>query len=190
MIEMREFIVKEFFSPEALIKIACESGADHAAVIPVRDIQFNREFRDACEQNLCGKYGRCWTCPPDVGEIDELIEKVKLYKNALVFQTIGMLEDSFDIEGIGSAAKKHNDIIQIIDEKLIPVLKNAMKLGAGGCYICERCAKIDDEPCRDPQRATASLEAHGIAVSDLAETSGMKYINGQNTVTFFGGFLF
>ena len=35
-----------------------------------------------------------------------------------------------------------------------------------------------------------SLEAYGIHVSKLAETAGMKYINGQNTVTYFGAVLF
>ena len=182
--------MEEFYPSEELIKIACDNGADHAAVIPVNEILFKREFRAACEQNLCGKFGRCWTCPPDVGDIDEMIEKAKKYKNALVFQTIGMLEDSYDIEGMESAAIKHNEVMKMIDLKIDPLLSNVLKLGAGGCHVCERCARIDDEPCRNPEKAVASLEAHGIAVSDLAEKSGMKYINGQNTVTYFGGFLF
>ena len=36
----------------------------------------------------------------------------------------------------------------------------------------------------------ASLEAYGIHVSKLAKAADMKYINGQNTVTYFGGVLF
>ena len=174
----------------ALVKIACESGADNAAIVPVSDIQFRREFRAACEQNLCGKFGRCWTCPPDVGDIDELIAKAKKYQYTLVFQTIGELEDSYDIEGMEDASRKHNAILLKIEGEIAPALSDFLTLGAGGCQICERCAKMDEEPCRDPQKAIASLEAHGIAVSDLAEAGGMKYINGQNTVTYFGGFMF
>jgi len=41
-----------------------------------------------------------------------------------------------------------------------------------------------------PDRAMPSLEAYGINVSLLAKTSGMKYINGANTVTYFGAVLF
>ena len=63
-------------------------------------------------------------------------------------------------------------------------------LGAGGCRICPRCAKQTNEPCRHPDRATPSLEAYGVNVSTLAKTAGMKYINGQNTVTYFGAVLF
>jgi hypothetical protein len=36
----------------------------------------------------------------------------------------------------------------------------------------------------------ASLEAYGIFVAKLAEKAGMKYINGVNTVTYFGAVLF
>ena len=175
---------------ESLINIARENGAQQAAVVLVAQIPFRREFRAACEQNTCGKFGRCWACPPDIGGIDELIEKARSYSHAPVFQTIGTLEDSFDIEGMEAAAIKHNAVIQLMAPKLAAVAQNTLKLGAGGCHVCARCAKAENEPCREPQKAVASLEAHGIAVSELAEICGMKYINGQNTVTFFGGFLF
>ena len=55
--------------------------------------------------------------------------------------------------------------------------------------LCEQ-AKADGLPCRFPQKAIPSLEAHGIHVSKLAEACGMRYINGQNTVTYFGAVLF
>lgn len=35
-------------------------------------------------------------------------------------------------------------------------------------------------------QAVSSLEAYGVAVYELANLSGMKYINGPNTVTYFG----
>ena len=54
-----------------------ELGADHAAVIAVKDITFDPIYRTYCEANTCGNYGRNWRCPPDEGPIDELIEKAK-----------------------------------------------------------------------------------------------------------------
>ena len=45
------------------------------------------------------------------------------------------------------------------------------------------------EPCRFPEKAIGSLEAYGVNVSLLAQTAGMRYINGQNTVTYFGAIL-
>jgi predicted metal-binding protein len=173
-----------------LIAAAMRCGAENAAVVSVEKIPFRREFRAACEQNTCGKHGTCWMCPPDVGDIDEMIARAKRYGNALVFQSIGSLEDSFDIEGMQDAAKRHNDLAQTLARELAPVLKKPLRLGAGACHVCDRCACRDHLPCRHPEQAVASLEAYGIAVSELAALADLNYINGQNTVTYFGGFLF
>ena len=45
------------------------------AQIETREILFSPSFRAACEQNACGFSGACWMCPPDVGEIDQLIAR-------------------------------------------------------------------------------------------------------------------
>ena len=170
-----------------LAEKAIASGAYKAAVISVSDIETDASFRALCEQNVCGRFGRCYTCPPDVGGINELMAKLKGYDYALVYQTVGMLEDSFDIEGMHDAAVKHSELILAMLEAYEG---DVLHLGAGGCPLCERCAKITNEPCRHPSKAIASLEAHGVNVSELAKACGMKYINGQNTVTYFGAMLF
>ena len=172
---------------DALVSQALSFGAYKAAVVNVADIETDRVFRELCEKNVCGKFGRCYTCPPDVGDIDELIAKFKSFKYALVYQTVGMLEDSFDIEGMQEAGEKHSALIR---EFMRAYKGDVLHLGAGGCHLCERCGKITGEPCRHPEEAIASLEAHGVNVSKLAALASMKYINGQNTVTYFGAMLF
>ena len=172
---------------ECLCDLARELGAYKAAVISVDKITTDAGFRKMCEANLCGRYGKSYTCPPDVGAIDTLIAKLKGYDHALVYQTVGMLEDSFDIEGMQDAAKKH---CQLILELMKRYPDGVLHLGAGGCPLCERCAKATNEPCRHPEHAIASLEAHGVNVSELAKSCSMKYINGQNTVTYFAAMLF
>ena len=164
-------------------------GAFKASVVKVSDIVTDRVFRSLCEANVCGKYGKCYTCPPDVGDIDELMQSLKGYSYALVYQTVGELEDSFDIEGMFEAGKKHSELVL----KMVSAFgkpDGVLHLGGGGCRICEKCGKLTGEPCRDPEHAIASLEAYGVNVSKLAELAGMKYINGQNTVTYFGAMLF
>ena len=180
----------EFCATNDWIDLALECGADKAAVIPVSALVFSREFRAACEQNSCGKYDANWMCPPDAGNIDELIERAKSFQFIFVFQTIAKLEDSFDIEGMERAADEHNKILQRLRKKIIAQNSNLLCLGAGGCHVCACCSKIDNEPCRYPDDAISSLETYGIAVSEMAATAGMRYINGQNTVTYFGGFLY
>ncbi|MCL2056676.1 MAG: DUF2284 domain-containing protein [Oscillospiraceae bacterium] len=175
---------------ETLTALAKSLGADNCGSTDVEKVSFRREFRDACAANLCGKYGTCWMCPPDVGDIDEMISRAKKYSHVFVFQTIGQLEDSFDIEGMGEAGVRHNKIVEAIAGEARKILTGPLVLGAGACHICERCTKPDDMPCRFPARALPSLESYGIAVSELAAVCGLKYINGTNTVTYFGGILY
>jgi len=67
--------------------------------------------------------------------------------------------------------------------------KKLKVLGAGGCKVCANCGILDNVPCRFPERAVSSVEAHAIDVAHLTETHGLKYINGEDTVTYVGLFL-
>ena len=176
---------------KTLSDTAVSKGAYKAAVIPVSDVSVDASFRSLCEQNVCGSYGRNWMCPPDAGDINELMAALKSYEYILVYQTVNTLEDSYDFEGMADAAMKHHRLMYKIREELENKdFKRKLFLGAGGCRLCEVCAKITNEPCRHPGKAMPSLEAYGVNVSKLASAAGMKYINGVNTVTYFGAVLF
>ena len=60
-------------------------------------------------------------------------------------------------------------------------------LAADGCTLCEKCAAQSNEPCPYSEDALSSLEAYGIFVTKISDVSGMKYINGKDTVTYFSG---
>ena len=166
-------------------------GADRAAVIEAGAIVLNPVFRAMCEANTCGAYGTCWMCPPDAGDIDVLMERVRSYSHALVFQKVFALEDSFDIEGMLAAKEQHHALCQRMRENFRKTeMKEHLLLGAGRCGVCCRCAKLDGEPCRFPEKAYSSLEAHGVDVTKLAKAAGMRYTNGADTVTYFGVVLF
>jgi len=119
------------------------------------------------------------------------MNEAQSYQKALVYQTVGKLEDSYDFEGMMEAARLHNELSRALAKwfATLPFAKK-LHLGAGGCHMCGVCAKRTNEPCRHPELAMPSLETYGINVSELAASSGMKYINGQNTVTYFGALLF
>lgn len=166
-------------------------GANNISVIPVNEISFDLSFRKSCETNACGLYNRCYSCPPYVGEAEFLINKVKSYTHALVYQAVYNIEDSFDFEGMVEAKKKFFTITKNVralfnNKKIF----EALHLGAGGCGICKTCAKEDNSPCRHPNLSTSSLEAYCINVFKLAVSANMKYVNGPNTVTYFGTVMF
>lgn len=174
----------------ALLDICRAEGAADARVIDTGKIPFDPKLRSYCAANACGSYGRNYACPPHVGEPDELIARAKSYRRALLFQTVGELEDSFDIEGINRAGQRHKEVCAAIFDRIVPQLGWHMVLTAGGCGKCKTCAAVTGEPCRFPDQAVSSLEAYCMNVSQLCGKCGMKYINGANTVTFFAMCLF
>ena len=175
---------------QAVIADALSLGAYKASVIPTAAIELDAAFRRMCEANACGVYGKCWMCPPDVGGIDELMASVASYDYALVYQTVSALEDSYDFEGMQEAKKQHYKLSAalrtVFDQQGIHTV---LHLGCGGCGVCDVCAKRSGEPCRFPHLALPSLEAYGVNVSQLAKKADMRYVNGQNTVTYFGAVL-
>jgi len=174
-----------------MIRLALDCGADKAVMLGRAQLVASPMFREICRGNGCGKYGRCWVCPPEIGEIDALIASLAAYDRVLWYQSIADIEDSFDIEGMFNAGRAHAQLSQ----RLSDALKSRghtgfLHLSCGGCHLCERCAKEDALPCRHPDRALPSLEGYGIDVYGTTKDTPLKYINGQNTVTYFGAVLF
>ena len=165
-------------------------GVDHTALLPTEKIRFEPSLITLCQSNVCGNYGRNWACPPYVGETEELIAKAKAFQNILVFQKIYPLEDSFDVEGMEKSHRDFQILITEINDFCQDVGFTHLLLGAGGCRYCDACAAVSNQPCRFPNKQVPSLESYSIQVSSLAEACGLKYINGANTVTYFGGILY
>lgn len=176
---------------EKILHAALECGATKAALIRQDQIVLSASFRDICRDGMCGGYGRCWMCPPDIGEIDELMEKVRQYPQGVLYQTIGEIEDSYDFEGMQDVSKQHEKIGIALQKAIQPLFKEQfLHLSCGGCRICPRCAKLDDQPCRHPELALPPMEGYGIDVFNTTSSTDLKYINGANTVTYFGLILF
>ena len=175
---------------DALLSSIMQCGADHAARIRQEQIVLNKQFREICEKNQCGMYGRCWVCPPDAGEIGPLMGCVRDFDAGILYQTITPLEDSFDIEGMQNAAHRHALLAQRIEKTVDAPAGRTFHMGPGGCHLCACCTKPEGKPCRFPGKALLPLEVCGVDVYNTAKSTPLKYINGQNTVTYFGLLLY
>ena len=176
---------------EQLLQLVLNCGVTKAVVIPQSQIVMSAHFRDICASNQCGGYGKCWMCPPEIGDIEDLMARVRSYPYGVLYQSIAEIEDSFDIEGMFEAGAAHAQLSQRVHSAVKPVLgDNFLHLSWGGCHLCETCAKRTGEPCRMPDKALAGLEGYGVDVYKTTQGTGLKYINGQNTVTYFGMVLF
>ena len=175
----------------AVVEAVLACGAAKACPIPAENVVLSAEFRRICEENTCGNYGRCYTCPPDIGDIETCMEKIRSFSSALLYQSIGMLEDSFDFEGMMDAAREHALLGQRIEKAVQTLLPPGyLHLSAGGCHLCEKCAKKDGLPCRRPDEILPAMEGCGIDVYRTSLSTDLLYINGQDTVTYFGILLF
>ncbi len=150
-------------------------------------IVFERTLRKSCELNHCGKFGSNYCCPPHVGEIDDCIQKAKDYGDGYIFQFITQLEDSYDFEGMMEGQELFKDKILKLNNLLhAENLENFLLLGAGPCSVCETCGAVTGASCRNPERKIASVESHGIFINPTLINVGLKYNNGENTVSYCG----
>lgn len=170
-----------------LLRIVQECGAQRAAMVRREDMVCDPVFHDICASNACGQYGRCWMCPPGIGAAEELIAEIGSFDRGVMYQNVYPLEDSFDYEGMVEARVRHHDCSARIHEHLSG---DMLHLSVGGCGVCGTCAQRTGEACRFPEKAIASLEAYCVNVHATAQNVGMKYINGQDTVTYFGMILY
>ena len=168
-------------------RIILSCGAFKAERIGIEDVVLNRGFFAMCEENRCGLFDRCYMCPPCIGNIDDLILKVRSYSGGILYQTVLGLDNPTDIEEMLSKTKVHMDISQKIQRMIADAgAEDFLHLSTGGCGLCDICARVTDEPCRYPDKAMSSLEAYGIDVCKTASATSLKYDNGYGTVTFFG----
>ena len=171
---------------QTLIQAALDCGATKATVISQEQIVTSAAFRDICVSNGCGMYGKCWMCPPDAGDIDVLMAEIRKYTHGLWYQTIRDLEDSFDFEGMSEAGRLHVLVSHKLQGETVGLLPaGSLHLSCGGCRLCERCAKLDGEPCRMPDRMHPCVESHGINLIPVLEKNGLDFQYGSNIVTWF-----
>ncbi len=171
------------------LSLISQIGFSEVRQISVKDIEFEPSLLELCKMNSCGNYGRNYSCPPLIGEAEKLINCAKSYKTAVIFQKIYQLNDSFDIEGMENARTDFKKLTHQVNYFCKDNYSDYLLLAAGGCSECNVCGAVTGEACRFPKKAYPSLEAYAINVSTLSEKCGMKYINGKNTVTYFGAVL-
>jgi predicted metal-binding protein len=162
---------------------------DGSKQFPVAQIPFDNEVRRLCEQNACGNYGRCWTCPPAIDAIDQLQARLSAFDRFYVFYKVYALEDSFDWEGIMRSVRNFQSTIIRLKKDLrrTDPRQKLLILGAGSCQLCDACTYPQQKPCRNPEDALYSVESYGVDAMKLMTENGLKYHNGTNTVTYVGG---
>lgn len=174
---------------DALATLGQEIGFRHVVPLDPTTIDLKPEVRDMCAANTCGKYGKCWSCPPGCGTLEECKAKLAEYPYGILVQTVGDLEDAFDGEGMMEAKDRHKEHFQKMYEVLRGMYPNMLAVGAGGCTVCEHCT-YPDAPCRFPDKCITSMEAYGMLVLEVCKKNNLAYYHGPNTISYTSCFFF
>lgn len=167
---------------QEIIALAEKEGFANAAFVDTEAITFLPGFRPLCAENTCGKYGVNYACPPNCGTVEEMAERIRSHRRALVLQTMWDIQDPMDAEETKPAKRKHNRMtIRLVEQLGLPVLM----VGAGGCDLCSPCAITEGKPCRFPDRKFSCMSAYCIFVQELSERCGMEYDCGPGVGAFF-----
>lgn len=166
-----------------------ELGIFQHGITTTDRIVFSEQIRDICEGNVCRMFGTTWACPPAVGNLKNCMESCLSYNSIMVFSSKYDITDSFDWEGMVTAHKEFKNVCDKLYTELIKETRDFLLLSNESCIRCKECT-YPALPCRFPDMLFPSIEGYGIIISDLAKAGGINYINGINTVTYFGAVLY
>lgn len=175
---------------ESIIGSAVQEGFAAASIVDTSQIPFDPIFQTYCQENLCGKYGANYACPPACGTPEEMRLRIVAHKHALVLQTIWEIDGYGDSAAIKEAKKKHNAASLRLMKKLRSAGCDGFLAGASGCSLCDPCAMAEGLPCRFPDLRYSCLSAYCVFVKKLADRCGMEYDCGPGLLAFFGLYVF
>ena len=154
------------------------------------ELTFSDRIRWICEHE-CPMYGKSWACPPGVGTVGNCKVKCLGYKKGLCVSTIVEVADISDINETLATRPAHEAVTEQVAELMkAHGAKETYILSTEACAVCERCAILDGQPCRLPERMHPCVESQGIVISELAEKHGIAFLYGGNIVTWFSLILY
>lgn len=147
-------------------------------------LEFSDRIRWIC-QNECPMYGKSWACPPGVGEVATCKGKCLGYNNCLVIGTITETEDIADVEAALKTRPEHEAVTNQVRDMMRAQGVEPYILSTEACAECDRCAILDGEPCRMPERMHPCVESHGINLIPTLEENGLDFQYGGNIITWY-----
>ncbi|MGI6069921.1 MAG: DUF2284 domain-containing protein [Blautia sp.] len=177
---------------ERMIDIALEEGFAEAAVIPVEELVFRKEFREICRINDCGNYGANYGCPPDCGEPEAMEERVRKYRYAVVFRSETPVGDLMDSQETKAIKKKHTAMTLRVRRRYEQEggETGGLSIMAGPCNICTPCKRQTGEPCDHEDLRFSCMSAYCIDAAAMAKACGMELVWSGNLASFFSLYCF
>ncbi|WP_250675090.1 DUF2284 domain-containing protein [Paraclostridium ghonii] len=118
-------------------------------------------FTGLCKDG-CPHYDLSYTCPPNSPKFTEY---TKNYEYSLVIVMYMNIDSHNSIETV------HPYLRRVLSDLLIPLEKkfNGLLSDGGRCRYCNKCAYVENLPCRYPDKIRFSMEAMGIDLDKVCK---------------------
>ena len=146
------------------------------------ELEFSSRIRWICEHE-CPMYGQSWACPPGVGSVDHCRQICRAYDHCLLISSIVEVRDIADMDETLATRPDHEALTEQVRELMQQQGIDPFILSTEACTVCDRCAILDGEPCRFPEKMHPCVESHGINVVPILEERGLEFQFGANVVT-------
>lgn len=154
------------------------------AFLKPEGLEFSNRIRWICEHE-CPMYAKSWACPPGVGSVEDCKSRCLAHTDCLMIATITEVADIADIDETLSTRGEHEKVTNQVRDLFREQGIEPYVLSTEACAQCQRCAILDGEPCRMPERMHPCVESHGINLLSLLEEQGLSFQYGENVVTWF-----
>ena len=173
---------------ERYCRLALESGASEAVVIPADNVTIDERVRLKCVVPRCIRAGETPNCPPYAPDLDLVRRALSRFSWAILLKcNVEPLEEYVPGRGATKAEKrrvlsfhkKGSDVVCALERQAYKDgYSLAMGFGGGSCkdYLCGGviCQFLDSGRCRFPHRARPAMEAVGIDVITLINKVGWE----------------
>lgn len=131
------------------------------------------KFMEYCK--ACPNYNTRWSCP----SLDfEPSERLAHY-DRIHLVSVKMTYDEQTIAAADTAEKVKKttwDTLFVEKRAMEDVLREtereitgSLSLSSGGCHLCETCSRVEQKPCRFPDKMRHSLDAFGFDLTAICE---------------------
>jgi predicted metal-binding protein len=150
--------------------------------IDPKGLEFSNRIRFICETE-CPMYGKTWACPPGVGTVESCRCRCQGFENCLMIATVTEVSDISNLEETLATRPGHEAITNQVRDILWELGAQPYVLSTEACTVCRRCAYLDGQPCRFPEKMHPCVESHGINLIPTLEENGIEFQFGGNVVT-------
>ena len=117
------------------MELAADFGFDHVGMLNVPALKFESAVRDMCAADKCHSYGRCWTCPPHCGTLEDFSAKASTFHRGIIVQSTGQMEDDYDFEAMMDTEALQHERFRALTDKVREVYPDCMPLSAKASRI-------------------------------------------------------